>query len=192
MKGHDVLIRVDTDDRVLDSGIVIPQGEKNRETPMYGTIVRTGKGGKMDRGGHVPMTLVPGQEVIFTRYGGHDLDDNDGTSYRIIPQFNVWATVEGGVITPHGNRVKLVLSESDGKTEWGFIIPEKNDERDLARADVVAAGLGTYNDKTGVLVPQEVRPGDTVMFLRYAGLNVLEGSDPYRLVGPNDIYAVVE
>lgn len=187
-----VLIRVDMGEAIRKSGLIVPEQARKRETPMYGTVLRVGSGAKCDRGAFIPMMVKVGDRVVFTRYGGHEVNSDDGTEYRIISQFNIWARIKNGKLVPQGNRMMARISKDSKTTDWGFVFPTAtSDERDMIMAEIIRSGPGTIEDSTGVLTPNESKPKDTVLMLRHAGMELEENGKRYQFVGPNDVKAVV-
>ena len=77
-------------DETTASGIVIPGGEK--EMPMQGTIVAVGPGGMID-GNEVKMEVKVGQNVIYSKYAGSEVEI-DKEKYVIVKQSDILAIVE--------------------------------------------------------------------------------------------------
>lgn len=64
-------------------------------------------------------------------------------------------------------------------------------EGEPIRGIVISTGPGTYN-RAGNLIPTDVRPGDIVIFTRYAGDVVSVKGSSLRLVKAADLLAIVE
>jgi chaperonin GroES len=80
--------------------------------------------------------------------------------------------------------------QEEEKTKGGIIIPDTAKEKSV-EGKVVAAGKGKLNEK-GELVPLEVKPGDRVMFGKYAGTEIqIEGED-YLIMREDDLLAIIE
>lgn len=72
------------------SGIVLPGGEKN--LPMRGTVVAIGTG-IMPDGKNVEMMVKVGQEVLYSKYAGYEVEI-DNSKYVVLKQTDIQATVE--------------------------------------------------------------------------------------------------
>jgi chaperonin GroES len=72
------------------SGLVIPDTAK--EKPVVGTVVAVGPG-KFEDGQRVPMDVSVGDTVIYSKYGGTEWKDTDGTEYQILSARDVLAAV---------------------------------------------------------------------------------------------------
>jgi chaperonin GroES len=74
------------------SGLVIPDTAK--EKPVVGTVVAVGPGKFNEDGdGRIPMDVAVGDTVIYSKYGGTEWKDNDGTEYQILSARDVLAVV---------------------------------------------------------------------------------------------------
>jgi len=80
--------------------------------------------------------------------------------------------------------------QEEEKTKGGIIIPETAKEKSV-EGKVVAVGKGKLNEK-GEITPLEVKPGDRVMFGKYAGTEIqIEGED-YLIMREDDLLAIIE
>jgi chaperonin GroES len=79
-------------------------------------------------------------------------------------------------IRPLGDRVVVRPIEADAKTPGGLVIPDTAREKSL-RGKVVAVGPGGRNKK-GERVAIDLKPGDEILYDRYAGAKVtVEGQE---------------
>jgi chaperonin GroES len=98
--GHRVLVKVQQTERKTASGIVLPDSavEKNQRDQVKGIIVEIGKTAwKAFDAGEAWATV--GDLILFSRYGGKIVFDDDGTEYRILQDEDVVAIVTDGVNT---------------------------------------------------------------------------------------------
>lgn len=72
------------------SGIVLPGSDK--EMPMQGKVVAVGPGGMID-GNEVKMEVKVGQNVIYSKYSGSEIEI-DKVKYVILKQSDILAIVE--------------------------------------------------------------------------------------------------
>ena len=92
-------------------------------------------------------------------------------------------------LVPLGDRVVLKQVEAEETTKSGLILTTSAQEKPQ-EAEVIAVGPGGMVD--GKEVTMQVKPGDKVIYSKYAGNEVeLEGEE-YIIVRQNDILAVVE
>jgi len=87
-------------------------------------------------------------------------------------------------IKPLGARVLVEVVEAEQKTASGIIIPDSAKEKPQ-KATVVAVGKGTEGEK------MEVKPGDVVLYGKYAGTEISDGDHNYLILNQTDILAVV-
>ncbi len=92
-------------------------------------------------------------------------------------------------LIPLGDRVVLKVKESEDKTASGIVLPDTSKEKPV-EATVIAVGTGEVID--GKKVPLDVKPGDTVIYSKFAGTEVKIGSEDYLIVRQSDILAICE
>ena len=93
-------------------------------------------------------------------------------------------------LKPLNDRVLVKRLESEEKTAGGLYIPDTAKEKP-SKSEVVAAGPGKVGEK-GERVALAVKPGDMVLFNKYAGTEVkLDGVD-HLVMREEDILAVIE
>lgn len=94
------------------------------------------------------------------------------------------------VIQPLGDRVliKEIEVTEGGKTESGIIIPDSvKEDRGAKKGEVIAVGPGKYDD--GVLVPMNVKVGDTVLY--QWGDTVKIKDEEYVVVSESNIIGII-
>ena len=92
-------------------------------------------------------------------------------------------------LVPLGDRVVLKQSESEETTQSGSMLAAKAQEKPVT-AEGVAVGPGGMVD--GKEVTMQVKPGDRVIYSKYAGNEVKLDEEEFVIVRQNDILAVVE
>src|SRR5918911_4970017 len=91
---------------------------------------------------------------------------------------------------PLHDRVVVRRIEAEEKTAGGIIIPDTAKEKPM-EGEVIAVGSGA-RDETGKLQPLDVKPGDRVLFGKWAGTEVrLEGED-LMVMKESDLLGVIE
>ncbi len=71
-------------------GIVLPDAAK--EKPQRGTVVAVGPGSILDSGKRATVSVAVGDEVIFGKYGGTDIEV-DGKDVKILRESDILAKV---------------------------------------------------------------------------------------------------
>ena len=93
-------------------------------------------------------------------------------------------------LKPLNDRVLVKRLESEEKTAGGLYIPDTAKEKP-SKGQVVAAGPGKMDD-SGKRIPMAVKPGDEVLFNKYAGTEVkLDGVD-HLVMREEDILAIID
>ena len=92
-------------------------------------------------------------------------------------------------LVPLGDRVVLKQVEAEETTKSGLILTTSAQEKPQ-EAEVMAVGPGGMVD--GKEVTMQVKPGDKVIYSKYAGNEVKLEGEEYIIVRQNDILAVVE
>ena len=90
-------------------------------------------------------------------------------------------------LVPLGDRVVLKQLVAEETTKSGIVLPGQNKPQ---QAEVIAVGPGGVVD--GKEVKMEVKPGDQVIYSKYAGTEVKLEEEEYIVVRQNDIVAVIE
>ena len=73
-------------------GIVLPDSAK--EKPQRGKVRATGPGRLLESGERCPVNLAVGDEVLFSKYGGTDIEV-DGKEVKILRESDILAKVQG-------------------------------------------------------------------------------------------------
>ncbi|MCA9222065.1 MAG: co-chaperone GroES [Pirellulaceae bacterium] len=71
-------------------GIVLPDSAK--EKPQRGTVVAVGPGRLLDSGERGELSVAVGDEVIYGKYGGTDIEIN-GNEVKILRESDILAKV---------------------------------------------------------------------------------------------------
>ena len=92
-------------------------------------------------------------------------------------------------LRPLCDRVVIRQLEAEETTKSGIVLPGTAKEKPQ-QAEVVSVGPGGLVD--GKEIKMEVKPGDKVIYSKYAGTEVKLEEDEYIIVRQSDILAVVE
>ncbi len=77
-------------EETTSGGIVLPDAA--REKPQRGTIVAVGPGKLLDSGSRGELSVTVGDEVIYGKYGGSDIEV-DGDEVKILRETDILAKV---------------------------------------------------------------------------------------------------
>lgn len=86
-----VVVRRLEAETTTESGIIIP--DKAAEKPTRGEIVAVGDGAITDSGELRPLAVKPGDQVLFSQYGGTDVKV-DGEELLVMKESDILAIVE--------------------------------------------------------------------------------------------------
>jgi len=88
--GDRLIVEALEEEEMTVSGIVLPDTAK--EKPQRGRVLAVGPGPRDEDGNYIKMELEPGDEIIFSKYGGTDI--KLGTDdYLILRESDVLAKV---------------------------------------------------------------------------------------------------
>ena len=77
-------------EQVTAGGIVLPDAAQ--EKPQRGKVIATGPGKLLDSGNRGELSIKVGDEVIFGKYGGSEVEVN-GEEYKILHESDILAKV---------------------------------------------------------------------------------------------------
>ena len=72
-------------------GIVLPDAAK--EKPQRGKVIAIGPGRLLDSGERCPVALAIGDEVLFAKYGGTDIEIEKKREVKILRESDILAKV---------------------------------------------------------------------------------------------------
>lgn len=93
-------------------------------------------------------------------------------------------------LQPLGDRVVVLREASEEKTTGGILLPDTAKNKP-ARGTVISVGDGKLN-KDGKRSKLQVKAGDRVLFVSYAGEQIEVAGDEFLLMREDDILAVIE
>lgn len=100
-------------------------------------------------------------------------------------------------LEPLGDNIIIELDEikksKEKKLDSGLIIPAANVSDQEARQDmatVVAVGEGRMIN-SGKIIPLRVKPGDRVLFNKYAGTQLVKDEKTFLILKECDILAII-
>jgi chaperonin GroES len=89
-------------------------------------------------------------------------------------------------IKPIGDRILIEPTSAEEVTKSGIVLPDTVDKEKKAEGNIVSIGTGEKVAKLGLSV------GQKVIFGQYSGDEVKEGNKEYKVLGHEDILAVIE
>ncbi len=92
-------------------------------------------------------------------------------------------------IRPLGDRVVVKAVEREEQTKSGIYLPDTAKEKPQ-EAVVLAVGPGKVQDN-GTRVPIDLKEGDRILYSKYAGTEIKQGTEEYLILRDSDILAVI-
>lgn len=92
-------------------------------------------------------------------------------------------------IRPLYDRIVVKAIEDEGKTAGGIIIPDTAKEKPQ-QGKVIAVGEGRHED--GKVIPMDVKPGDRVLYGKYAGTEIKVDGEEHLILREDDVLGVIE
>ena len=93
-------------------------------------------------------------------------------------------------VRPLQDRVVVQRIEEEAKTAGGIIIPDTAKEKPQ-EGKIIAAGNGKILEN-GTRLELDVKPGDRVLFSKYAGTEIKIDGEDYLIMREDDILGVIE
>jgi chaperonin GroES len=86
---------------------------------------------------------------------------------------------------------RIVVQRLEESQQTGAIVIPDSAKEKPQQGKVLAAGLGRSTDE-GTRVPLDVKPGDTILFGKYAGQEVRVDGIDYLIMKEDDVLAIQE
>jgi len=87
-----ILIEPIKEEEKTKTGILLPETAE-KEKPEQGMVIAVGPGRKTASGKIVPLSVQPGQKVLFTKYGPNEIKVDD-KEYLIVKEEDILAILE--------------------------------------------------------------------------------------------------
>ena len=94
------------------------------------------------------------------------------------------------MLKPLGDRIIAKALVAQDKTAGGIILPDTAKEKPQ-EAEVVAVGPGAQLD-TGKRSPMDVKPGDKIIYGKYAGTDMKIDGEELVILRQDDVLAIVK
>ncbi|MCL2766639.1 MAG: co-chaperone GroES [Peptococcaceae bacterium] len=94
------------------------------------------------------------------------------------------------MIRPLGDRIVVKPTPSEEKTKSGIVLPDTAKEKPQ-EGEVIAVGSGKLLE-TGQRVPIDLKPGDKILFSKYAGNEVKLDDVEYLIMRESDVLGAIE
>lgn len=84
-----VLIKVAEAEEKTAGGLLLTEATKDK--PSIGTVIAVGPGPVDDEGNRKPLSILPGNTVLYSKYAGNDFKGKDGSDYIALRASDVMA-----------------------------------------------------------------------------------------------------
>ncbi|KDP33948.1 hypothetical protein JCGZ_07519 [Jatropha curcas] len=86
-----VFIKVAEAEEKTAGGLLLTEASK--EKPSIGTVIAVGPGPLDEEGNRKPLSITPGNTVLYSKYAGNDFKGSDGTNYIALRASDVMAVL---------------------------------------------------------------------------------------------------
>jgi chaperonin GroES len=93
-------------------------------------------------------------------------------------------------LQPLDDRIVVRTAEAEETTVSALVIPDTAKEKPQ-QGEVLAAGPGRRSDDTGELIPLDIAVGDTVVYSKYGGTEILVEGEDLLILSSRDVLAKV-
>ncbi|MDI6771227.1 MAG: co-chaperone GroES [bacterium] len=94
-------------------------------------------------------------------------------------------------LKPLGDRVVVKPLEEEERTKGGIVLPDTAKEKPQ-HGEVIAVGPGEWDEDGKKRIPPDVKPGDRVLYAKYAGTEVKTDDGDLLILRASDVLAIVE
>ena len=93
-------------------------------------------------------------------------------------------------LQPLEDRIVVRAGEPEETTVSGLVIPDTAKEKPQ-QGEVLAVGPGRRSEQTGELIPMDVGAGDTVVYSKYGGTEIVVDGEDLLILTARDVLAKV-
>ena len=93
-------------------------------------------------------------------------------------------------LKPLDDRIVVKPNEAEQTTASGLVIPDTAKEKPQ-QGEVLAVGPGRRAENSGELIPLDLAVGDTVVYSKYGGTEILVDGDDLLVLSSRDVLAKV-
>jgi len=94
-------------------------------------------------------------------------------------------------IKPISDHILIEPLKGEEKSKGGILLPETAEKERSEQGKVIAVGPGK-KDKTGKIIPMEVKAEDVVLFAKYGPNEIKIDNKEYLIAKEEDILAILE
>jgi len=97
------------------------------------------------------------------------------------------------MLRPVDARIVVQKPAREEQTASGIILPDTvNEQGQTAIGEVIAVGPGSRNMMSGEVMPMQIEVGETILYTKFGGTEVIHNGEEFILMAEKDIIAVIE
>ena len=97
------------------------------------------------------------------------------------------------MLRPIDARIVIKKQERQEQTASGIILPDTvNEQSQTATGEVIAVGPGSRNMMSGEVMPMAIEKGDTILYTKFGGTEVIHNGEEFMVMAEKDIIAIVD
>ena len=97
------------------------------------------------------------------------------------------------MLRPVDARIVVQKPAREEQTASGIILPDTvNEQGQTAIGEVIAVGLGSRNMMSGEVMPMQIEVGETILYTKFGGTEVIHNGEEFILMAEKDVIAVIE
>lgn len=99
-------------------------------------------------------------------------------------------TAPSSPLTPVSDHI-ILRAKRETTTASGIVIPDTAKDTKSDRGEVIAVGPGRLQDD-GTRAPMEVKPGDQILFSKYAADEIEVNGEDLLVISMSDVKAIIQ
>lgn len=184
-----MLVKIQNTEEKTTGGILLPTSAQQK--PQGGEVVEVGEGRTIGDA-KLELSVSKGDLIVYSKFAGTEVEFN-GTDFLLLKEDDIVGLLKGDDIKdlkPLNDRVLIKIKEAEAKSAGGVLLTDSAKEKPVT-GEIVAAGSGTFGED-GKKKPLELKPGNTVLYSKYAG-NDFKGKDgsAFVVLRASDVLAVL-
>jgi chaperonin GroES len=92
-------------------------------------------------------------------------------------------------LRPLDDRIVVRPNEAEQTTISGIVIPDTAKEKPQ-QGEVLAVGPGRRSEQTGQIIPLDVKVGETVVYSKYGGTEIIVDGEDLLILSSRDVLAI--
>ena len=97
------------------------------------------------------------------------------------------------MLRPVDARIVVQTPAREEQTASGSILPDTvNEQGQTAIGEVIAVGPGSRNMMSGEVMPMQIEVGETILYTKFGGTEVIHNGEEFILMAEKDVIAVIE